>query len=83
MPRQLSAPWCHWPHCGRQMFLLNETPEFWFFQCECGTSRALTKPSARAHSLYRSYQNSVEQERQRRKWLASRPDYSIPLEVRR
>jgi len=65
------------------MFLLNESPAFWFFQCECGTSRALSKPAARAESLYRAYQNSTEQERQRRKFLASRPDYSIPSEARR
>jgi hypothetical protein len=82
MPRQLKAPRCHWPQCGRTMFLLNESDSFWFFQCECGCSRALTKPAARAASLYTKYQNSVEQERQRRKWLASRPEYSIP-EVRR
>ena len=44
--KQLQAPWCHWPQCGRQMFLLAENDGFWYFQCECGTSRALTKQAA-------------------------------------
>jgi hypothetical protein len=64
------------------MFLLNETDAFWFFQCECGTSRALTKPSARAEVTYRQYQNSNEQERVRQRYLSSRPAFSIP-EVKR
>lgn len=64
------------------MFLLSESDGFWLFQCECGCSRALTKPSQRAASLYQRYQNSMEQERQRQRWLASRPEYSLP-EVRR
>lgn len=78
MPRYLTAPKCHWPQCGRVMFLLNESEGFWYFQCECGCSRALTKPSARARSLYVGYQNSVEQERQRQRYLNSRPSFSIP-----
>ena len=78
MPRYLKAPKCHWPQCGREMFLLNENDGFWYFQCECGCSRALTKPSARAESFYTNYQNSVEQERQRQRYLNSRPEYSLP-----
>lgn len=77
MPRQLTAPWCHWPQCGRQMFLLNENDGFWFFQCECGTSRALTKPAQRAASLYATYENSAEQARQRQRYLDSRPAFSF------
>lgn len=84
MPRQLKAPWCHWPQCGRQMFLLGENDGFWMFACECGTTRALTKPSARAESLYRKYENGVEQERARQRYLSSRPAFSLPtMEVRR
>ena len=84
MPRYLNAPRCHWSQCGRTMFLLNESDSFWFFQCECGTSRALTKPAARARSLYTTYQNSLEQERARQRYLASRPDFSLPsMETRR
>ena len=60
------------------MFLLSESDGFWMFACECGTTRALTKPAQRAASMYRHYENSIEQERQKRKWLASRPAYSIP-----
>jgi hypothetical protein len=78
MPHQLKAPWCHWPHCGRQMFLLNENESFWMFQCECGCSRALTKPAQRAASLYAAYENSVEQQRRLVKYLNSRPSYSFP-----
>ena len=78
MARYLKAPKCHWPACDRVMFLLNETDGFWFFQCECGCSRALTKPSARASSMYQNYQNSVEQERSRQRYLSSRPGFSLP-----
>jgi hypothetical protein len=75
--RQLQAPWCHWPQCGKQMFLLGENESFWMFACGCGTTRALTKPSQRAASLYAAYENSAEQERQRQRYLASRPSYSF------
>lgn len=78
MPRQLQAPKCHWPPCRRTMFLLNENDGFWFFQCECGTSRALTKPSAREQSLYQAYKNNAEQERQLRKYLERQKAYSLP-----
>jgi hypothetical protein len=76
MSRYLKAPKCHWPQCGRTMFLLNENDGFWYFQCECGCARALTKPSARAQSLYVGYKNSVEQERKRQQYLSSRPSFS-------
>ena len=61
------------------MFLLGESDQFWMFAHGCGTTRALTKPSARAISQYTNYQNSVEQERQRRRYLESQHrEYSIP-----
>lgn len=58
------------------MFLLGESDGFWMFAHGCGTTRALTKPTLRAESLYAGYQNSVEQERQRRRFLESRPSFS-------
>ncbi len=82
MSRYLATPRCHWVQCKREMFLLGENDGFWMFACECGCTRALTKPSARAQSLYTSYQNSIEQERQRRKFLSSRPDFSFASEAR-
>jgi hypothetical protein len=60
------------------MFLLGETDEAWLFAHGCGTTRALVKPSTRAESLYRKFENSVEQERARQRYLSSRPEFSIP-----
>jgi hypothetical protein len=59
------------------MFLLGENDGFWMFACGCGTTRALTKPAQRAASLYQTYENSTEQERQRQRYLESRPAYSF------
>jgi hypothetical protein len=78
MSRYLQAPRCHWPQCRREMFLLNENEAFWFFQCECGCSRALTKPTQRAASLYTKYQNSLDQQRRLTRYLETRREYSFP-----
>ncbi len=80
--RQLKAPSCHWGGCpgtDKTMFLLNETADFWFFAHGCGTTRAVTKPAARAIANYQKYVNSTEQERQLRRYLESHHrEYSIP-----
>jgi len=60
------------------MFLLGESDQFWMFAHGCGTTRALTKPATRAQSMYANYKNSQEQERQRQRYLNSRPEFSLP-----
>ncbi len=76
--KQLKAPRCHWPMCGKQMFLLGENDGFWMFACGCGTTRALTKPAQRAASLYTKYQNDTDQQRRLTRYLESKRAYSFP-----
>ena len=78
--KRLEAPNCHWGSCpssDKRMFLLNENDQFWFFAHGCGCTRAVTKPSQRATSMYHTYDNSVEQERKRQRYLESRPEFSF------
>jgi hypothetical protein len=78
MSRYLKAPRCHWPQCRRDMFLLSESEAFWMFQCECGCSRALTKPAQRAASLYTKYQNDLDQQRRLTRYLEAKKEFSFP-----
>jgi len=78
---KLEAPPCHWKACswfGRPMKLLNEGEAFWFFACECGCTRAVSKPSTREKSYHDKYQRDVEEIKRRQRILSSRPEFSIP-----
>jgi hypothetical protein len=79
--RQLTAPRCHWGNCpssDKQMFLLNENDDFWFFAHGCGCTRAVTKPAQRAASLYTKYQNDIDQQRRLTRYLEMKKEYSFP-----
>ena len=78
---QLKPPPCHWTGCawfGRPMKLMAEKDGFAMFFCECGCTRAISLPSTRAASLYIKYERDLEEIRARQKFLASRPEYSLP-----
>lgn len=81
MLNKLLAPPCHWSGCAwykRPMKLMKESDTFWFFFCECGCTRAISKPSTRAASLHEKYQRDIEEIRARQRFLSSRPEYSLP-----
>lgn len=73
----LKAPKCQWPECRREMFLLNEGPDFWFFACECGCTRALSKPSGRDKSLHAVMERDIAQIKERQRILGNRKAYSF------
>lgn len=81
MTHTLTPPHCQWASCSwhkRPMKLMNENQSFWFFYCECGCTRAVSKPSTREKSIYTKYQNDAEEIRRRQKILGSRREYSLP-----
>lgn len=78
---RLKAPTCWWKGCswyGREMKLLNEGDSFWFFHCECGCTRAISKPATREASLRQKYEQDIEEIRERQRRLDSRPESSFP-----
>lgn len=81
MIRNLEAPPCHWTGCSwfkRPMKLMKESDDFWFFFCECGCTRAVSKPSTRDRSIFTKYQQDIETIKYRQKVLGSRREYSLP-----
>ncbi len=73
----MEAPKCHWSHCKRTMSLINEGDDFWFFACECGTTRAISKPSARNRSLVEKEKRDIEELIKTRQLKDARKAYSF------
>ena len=79
--KQLTAPPCHWSLCawfGRPMRLINEGDTFWMFACECGCTRAISKPSVRARTSREKCDRDIADLRRRQRLMESRREYSLP-----
>ena len=77
----MEAPKCHWSQCRRTMKLINEGDGFWMFACECGCTRAISKPSTRNRSMLEKEQRDIDELVRTRKLIDARKAYSFSSKV--
>lgn len=70
---QVEAPRCQWDQCGRTMYLVKETEDFWSFECGCGTRRVLLKQSVKDRAAYEAHERMIEQLKEHQQRAGSRP----------